>query len=186
MTAPDGVVIRRAVEHELDRVGLLARHANEHDLALSAEYLAEIEDARGRAESAELWVAEDAVTGGLLGTVTLPRPGERLQSDTEIDELDVRLLAVAPEARGRGLGEALMRHAIEVARDRGAVRLVLHTADAMLGARRLYERMGFVRLRDREALIRESPEAGCILAYGYEVSGTPDQRESSRQELNIG
>ena len=169
MTDSQGTVIRRAAPDELDLVGRLARAANEHDFAFSSRYLAEIEDARGRAATAEIWVAADAATGDLLGTITLPMPGGRLQSDTEAGEMDIRLLAVSPSARGRGLGEALMRHAVAEARTRGAHRLVLHTGEVMAGARRLYERMGFVRLVEREGAIAATPESGCIFAYGLEL-----------------
>jgi GNAT superfamily N-acetyltransferase len=57
----------------------------------------------------------------------------------------VRLLAVAPEARGQGIGIALMKECIRRARRLGAVCLNLHTTDMMQVAMRMYERMGFVR-----------------------------------------
>lgn len=58
---------------------------------------------------------------------------------------EVRLLAVAPEARGRGVGAALIRECVRRAGESGAAILTLHTTDMMRGAMRLYERMGFVR-----------------------------------------
>jgi ribosomal protein S18 acetylase RimI-like enzyme len=57
----------------------------------------------------------------------------------------VRLLAVAPEARGQGIGTALMKECIRRARQGGAACLNLHTTDMMQVAIRMYERMGFVR-----------------------------------------
>jgi len=57
----------------------------------------------------------------------------------------VRLLAVAPEARGRGVGVTLMRECIRRARQTGALALTLHTTEIMAAAMRLYERMGFAR-----------------------------------------
>jgi GNAT superfamily N-acetyltransferase len=58
---------------------------------------------------------------------------------------EVRLLAVAPEARGQGIGTALMKECIRRARRLGAACLNLHTTDMMQVAMRMYERMGFVR-----------------------------------------
>ena len=58
---------------------------------------------------------------------------------------EVRLLAVAPEARGRGVGAALMHECIRRARQSGAAALTLHTTDIMQAAMRLYERLGFGR-----------------------------------------
>src|SRR5579884_36947 len=58
---------------------------------------------------------------------------------------EARLLAVAPAARGQGIGEALMRECIRRARRSGAKALTLHTSDIMEVAMRMYERIGFVR-----------------------------------------
>jgi len=51
---------------------------------------------------------------------------------------------VAPAARGRGLGDRLVRAVISWARDGGFARLVLEVGDANANAVRLYERHGFV------------------------------------------
>ena len=58
---------------------------------------------------------------------------------------EVRLLAVAPAARGRGVGVALMRECVRRARQSRAAALTLHTTDIMQAAMRLYERLGFER-----------------------------------------
>ncbi len=52
-------------------------------------------------------------------------------------------LYVAPPARGRGLGRALMHAAIELARSRGADRMDLGTGEQDVAARALYESLGF-------------------------------------------
>lgn len=52
-------------------------------------------------------------------------------------------LFVAPEARGRGVAEALLDFAETAARQAGAVRLVLQTATDNAAAQRLYERLGW-------------------------------------------
>jgi GNAT superfamily N-acetyltransferase len=59
---------------------------------------------------------------------------------------EVRLLAVAPEARGAGVGRALMDECVQRARRAGSTELGLHTSRSMRTAMRMYERMGFVRV----------------------------------------
>jgi acetyl esterase/lipase/GNAT superfamily N-acetyltransferase len=51
---------------------------------------------------------------------------------------------VAPEARGRGIGAALVREVLAWARGRGLHRLLLDVGAHNVPARRLYERLGFV------------------------------------------
>jgi GNAT superfamily N-acetyltransferase len=54
-------------------------------------------------------------------------------------------LFVAPEARRRGTGSALLRAAAEYARGAGALRLMLSTELTNTPAQSLYERMGWKR-----------------------------------------
>ena len=58
---------------------------------------------------------------------------------------EVRLLAVPPAERGRGIADALMRECVRRARAAGAAAITLHTTDMMDAAMRLYTRMGFAR-----------------------------------------
>ena len=58
---------------------------------------------------------------------------------------ELRLLAVKPSARGRGVGKRLMEECIQRARQAGAKVLGLHTGDSMVVALPMYERRGFVR-----------------------------------------
>jgi GNAT superfamily N-acetyltransferase len=58
---------------------------------------------------------------------------------------EVRLLAVAPEARGQGVGRLLMDECIRRARRAGAAELGLHTSRSMQAAMQMYTRMGFAR-----------------------------------------
>jgi ribosomal protein S18 acetylase RimI-like enzyme len=58
---------------------------------------------------------------------------------------EMRLLAVAPAARGRGIGAALVHECIRRARRSKATALTLHTSDVMQVAKRMYERIGFIR-----------------------------------------
>ena len=54
-------------------------------------------------------------------------------------------LFVAPEARRRGVGAALLREAAAFGRSAGAVRLVLSTEETNVAAKSVYERLGWRR-----------------------------------------
>jgi GNAT superfamily N-acetyltransferase len=86
--------------------------------------------------------------GALVGSVQLYPP----ESDAYGGEVaparwpEVRLLAVAPEARGLGVARLLMDECIRRAHAMGATEIGLHTSESLRDAVRLYERMGFVRV----------------------------------------
>src|SRR5919108_680696 len=65
-------------------------------------------------------------------------------------EAEFRMLAVSPMARGRGLGEALVRLCIDRAREDACTTLRLSTEPVMHAAHRIYRRLGFVRTPDRD------------------------------------
>jgi ribosomal protein S18 acetylase RimI-like enzyme len=52
-------------------------------------------------------------------------------------------IAVEPDHRGRGIGYALVQHAIEWAKSKGLPGIMLETQDNNVAACRLYERCGF-------------------------------------------
>lgn len=90
--------------------------------------------------------------GAIVGSVLLFPPSIQAYAFSEERAAwpEVRLLAVAPEARGKGVGEALVNECIRRAIAIGAHELGLHTSRSMRSAMRLYERMGFVRAPERD------------------------------------
>lgn len=161
------VSVRLMRDSEARLVGPLVRRAYAADFELTEDYLAEIESVADRAREHEVWVAADAATGELLGTVTTPRAGRRMSTVARnADELDFRFLGVSPAARGRGVGELLVRHVVELAASRGIRRVVLNTGPQMTAAQRLYERLGFERLEDREFTF-ERPDGTTIRIWAY-------------------
>jgi GNAT superfamily N-acetyltransferase len=89
-----------------------------------------------------------------------PGSGEQI----ELPEPELRLLAVGPAARGRGVGRRLMEECIRRSRDAGAAALTLHTTDMMRVAMQLYERMGFARAVELD--FRPAPE---MVVKGYRL-----------------
>ncbi len=88
----------------------------------------------------------------ILGATILLATGSPLHQIAEADEREFRMLAVSPEARGRGAGEALVKACMARAQAAGARGLVLWTQPSMKAAHRLYERTGFLRAPDRDEL----------------------------------
>jgi len=95
--------------------------------------------------------------GILLGTVTTVLPGSPAIRLATGDEAELHLLCVAPAARGRGVGHALVGAAINSARAAGASRLLLWTQVRMHAAQRLYLRAGFSRVPAQD-FVRGSSE----------------------------
>ena len=156
------LTIRRAHPDELDAVGRLTvdAYVGAGVLPSDAPYLDFLGDAVHRDTEAELWVAVDE--RGVVGTVTFVEPTSALCEIARPGEAEIRSLAVAPSATGEGTGEALTGHAVERARHREFGSVVLSSSTTMHAAHRLYERLGFTRLPERDW----SPVSGVqLLAY---------------------
>lgn len=113
-------------------------------------YLAQLRDARSRAEQAELWVAVDEGSGEVLGSVTTCPPGSPWREVSRDGEGEFRMLSVAPAAQGRGIGTVLVQHVLGHYRAAGAHAVVLCSLVEMTAAHRLYARHGFTRLPERD------------------------------------
>ena len=167
---PEGVVIRWAREDELLDVGALALAAYRADYDVNDGYALALADAASNAAVGQVWVAVDAAHDHLLGSMWTPLPGERLSVIAREGEMDFRQLAVSPDARGGGVGAALVTHALALGRDRGVDRVVLSSGPEMLGAHRLYEKLGFSRLSEREGDVEVAPgRIVRLFAFGLDL-----------------
>jgi GNAT superfamily N-acetyltransferase len=140
------VEIRNANDDELDIVASVAVDAYaEYAEGMSpdawSQFAQNIANVRGRLHDAEVLVAVG--DGGIVGTVTLYTEWRGAQTGS----YGVRLLAVPPPARGKGVGRALMEHCIARATSEGKERVVLTTTAEMESARDLYDSLGFTRER---------------------------------------
>jgi GNAT superfamily N-acetyltransferase len=59
------------------------------------------------------------------------------------DEVEIKRMFVAPEARGLGAASVMMQALEDTARAAGAARVVLHTGDRQVAAIRTYDRHGY-------------------------------------------
>ncbi|MGI5505195.1 GNAT family N-acetyltransferase [Lentzea sp. CA-135723] len=159
------LIIRPAVEADLPAIGSLTVEAYRADgfVGDHDDYASLLADSASRFRDASLLVAQ-AESGAVLGSVTVVHPGTPYAEISRPGELEFRMLSVSAAARGRGVGEALVRAVIDEARTAGATHVVLSSSEKMLAAHRLYERMGFTRLPERDW----SPLPGLELrAYAY-------------------
>jgi len=93
-----------------------------------AKFIANFDPKRSRC-----WIAE--LDGAPVGSVFV------LKQTKSVAKL--RLLAVEPRARGRGLGRRLVQESIDFAREKGYKRLVLWTQSNLAAARAIYQASGF-------------------------------------------
>lgn len=143
---------------------VVAGYATLSDSASVAGYESVIRDVATRARSADVLVA--LLEGEIVGSVTfVGGPGPQAEFD-DPEAATLRMLAVAPVARGQGVGSALLETCIERARVLGRLRVLLDTRESMTAAHRLYERAGFVR---DPALDRRPAEAPDLLLLGYRL-----------------
>ena len=168
----NGLTVRPARPDELDQVGqlTLAAYVADGMVDPADPYAVSLADAPGRARDAELLVAVSS-DGTLLGTVTVCEPDSPLSEVSRPGELEFRMLAVAPQDRGRGVGAALVTAVLRRAAELGAHRVVLCSAEGMHTAHRLYTRLGFIRLPERDW----SPVPGLrLLVFGRARPGRRD------------
>jgi ribosomal protein S18 acetylase RimI-like enzyme len=163
------VILRPARPDEYAEVGALTLAAYVADgfLDNDDDYASELAAAAHRAAEAELVVALDRTSHELLGTVTYCVNGSHYAEISLPGEAEFRMLAVRPDARGRGVGLALTQWCLDRAREQGCTAMVLSSLDRMTTAHRLYERLGFQRLPERDW----APVPGIVLlAFRLDLS----------------
>jgi ribosomal protein S18 acetylase RimI-like enzyme len=172
------VLIRVAGPGEFAVIGELtvAAYADGGALSLGAAdpYADVLRDAASRPPETTVFLATDpagaadsADPGRALGAVTYIPPGSPMAQVAHGQEAEIRMLAVAPDRRGRGIATALIRAAMDLARHEGRPALALCVISTNAGARALYERLGFARIPDRD---RSLGPTIVLLAYRLPLS----------------
>ena len=147
----DLVTVRPAHPTEYDVIGRITVEAYRASgmIPEGSEYDRQLAAAAARAAAAELLVAVTAESE-VLGTVTFCGHDNPYAEIARPGEAEFRMLAVAPGARGRGIGARLVNAVIDRARATGARALVLSAPENAHAAHRLYQRLGFVRIPERD------------------------------------
>ncbi|MDT0277688.1 GNAT family N-acetyltransferase [Blastococcus goldschmidtiae] len=147
--APPAVRIERATAADHAAIAELTVSIYVGGGLAGPDYGVELADVARRAGLAELLVVRDAADR-LVGSVALVLDGDFGEVAQSDDEAAVRMLVVDPAAQGQGIGALLMTECLRRARAAGKRRMVLSTSTAMTAAHRLYERLGFTRLPERD------------------------------------
>jgi ribosomal-protein-alanine N-acetyltransferase len=106
--------------------------------------------------------------------VVVRRPGDRAVADGEVvayiiywqirDDVQVNNVAVHPDCRGLGLGEALMRYAIARVRESGATFMTLEVRQSNAPALTLYKKLGFEVMGTRKNYYTKPDEDAFVMA----------------------
>jgi ribosomal protein S18 acetylase RimI-like enzyme len=116
----------------------------------------------------------------IVGAVALTADGDMADFENPDRWASVRALAVDPAARRRGIGQRLVGWCIGEARQHEAPAICLHSAIFQITAHRLYERLGFKRIPERDLdATTGCPDGGStagvppLLAYWKMLGGLP-------------
>ncbi|MBI1760568.1 MAG: GNAT family N-acetyltransferase [Acidobacteria bacterium] len=139
---PSKLLVRAATLAEAVAVAALLRQAflvyePHYTPAAFAATTPTAEQLRQRWHEGPVWVA--LLAHELAGTIA---------AVPQTHGLYLRSMAVHPQARGQGLGNALLANVEAYARDHGFRRMHLSTTPFLTNAIWLYERFGFVRTSD--------------------------------------
>ncbi|NKY84669.1 GNAT family N-acetyltransferase [Nocardia veterana] len=144
------VRIRPADPDDFDAIADLTvgTYVGEGHVHPDSPYVSELADTATRAAAAEVLVA--VRDSQVVGSLTIARPGTPYADIARPGELEFRMLAVSEQARGAGVGTALVRTVIDTAAAEGFPAVVLTTMPAMAAARRIYQRLGFEHVPERD------------------------------------
>jgi ribosomal protein S18 acetylase RimI-like enzyme len=166
----DRVLIREAQPDELEAVEALVKesYGEFHALVPAEAWEGWMKSIAQSVHSGAglLLVAE--VEGGLRGVVQFfPDASRSGQGRWPAEAATIRLLAVRPDFRVRGLGTRLTRECLRLAREEQIPTIYLYTGRFMLAAQHIYEKLGFQRAPEYEP-----PEPGPI-AYRLDLITPP-------------
>jgi ribosomal protein S18 acetylase RimI-like enzyme len=157
--------VESARSEDYDRIGELTVAVYVEGQLASDAYTPQLADVAGRASRSDLLVVRNA-DGLVVGSVALVLGGDFAEVAESDDEAGFRMLVVDPAAQGQGIGERLVSACLDRARAAGKRRMVISTDPRMTSAHRLYERLGFTRLPERDW----SPMPGIdLIVYAREL-----------------
>lgn len=142
---PVGLTIRVAARDDVGAIiglimagDILGRGVDTLDEAVRSDYLAAF-DAIAVSPHETLYVAD--LAGSVVGTFQISL--SRTLAHRGRIRATIESVHVSPDMRGNGVGEAMMRAALGLARDRGAGLVQLTSNKKRTDAHRFYERIGF-------------------------------------------
>ncbi|WP_163102975.1 ribosomal protein S18-alanine N-acetyltransferase [Peribacillus alkalitolerans] len=85
-----------------------------------------------------------------------------------IDEAHITNIAILPSYRGRGLGEKLLTHMMNVTRSRNVVTMTLEVRVSNLVAQSLYEKLGFKKGGIRKNYYSDNGEDAIVMWVNFQ------------------
>ena len=149
------IAIRRAVAADMARMRELAGHA-----ATAANW--------SEAQYAQLFTPENRRL-----TLVLEEDGALqgfLVAQAISEEWELENIAIAAEARHRGLGSRLVRDFLDQARAAGAQAVFLEVRESNHAARALYRKWAFVESGRRKNYYRDPSEDALVLTFSFSSS----------------
>lgn len=130
------------------------------------EYDVVVADIAGRhREGSDVIVAVE--DGRVIGCLTFVAGADDPHYEfSDPDAASFRYFGVAQHAQGAGVGKAMVEWCIAEARGLGRRRIRIHSLESMVGARHLYERLGFVRTPEHD----ENWDGVVGLAFAIELA----------------
>ena len=158
--------MRPARDDELDRVGDLTVRAYVEGTSLdqASDYVHQLRRSRDRAAASPLLVA--VIDDEVVGAISLCPYASEWAEVARPGELELRMLAIDPARRGRGIADQLIEAAAAFALTRADQALVISVIEDNTPAHRLYARHSFVRRPDRDW--DPTPEAH-LLVYTRDI-----------------
>lgn len=142
--------VRPATEAEYPLAGDVCVRAYRAEGQFPNSYEKTLADIAGRAAHGEVLIAVDSDTDEILGCVTFLLPGTRYAEISREDEAEFRMLAVDPDAQGRGVGGMLVQACLARAADLGYTAVAICTRDFNAVALGMYAKFGFRRVPERD------------------------------------
>jgi ribosomal protein S18 acetylase RimI-like enzyme len=161
MPTPARARIRPMLESDLEAVAALEA-ATFGEEAWPRQAFADLLEAFAESPGrGEVWVAVEPRTGGLLGYAGV-------EVSALLGEMDLINIAVAPTARRRGVGRALLGRVLRLCRTLGVPLLWLRVRASNAGARRFYLELGFTERGRFGGYYEEPDEPAVIMAMELE------------------
>ena len=136
-TNAHGITIRDAVVDDAEHARRLFESGREHDHGGTddpGDDIADFVSAYLENTDRHMWMATDT-DGSVVGMIALAHHSD--------DLAELSRLRVDPAHRGRGIGSALVEHALGVCRERSYLKIILDTFVEREPAKRLFGRFGF-------------------------------------------
>ena len=91
-----------------------------------------------------------------------------------LDEAHVTNIAVHPDYRGKGCGEAVTRALVQLAADSGMNWMTLECRKGNIAAQNLYHKLGFIDVGCRKGYYADTKEDAIIMALEQLPEGNPE------------